>query len=490
MTSPVRVRMAPSPTGLFHIGSARTALFNYLFARHHGGQFLLRIEDTDRERSESVYEKDILAAMRWLGLDWDEGPEVGGGAGPYHQTERLALYPPIAKQLLDSGQAYQCFCTREELEAERESQRAAHEPPRYSGRCCHLSANEALARKAEGREPVIRFKIPGARVGYFDLIRGEIETDTALSGDFVIQKADGMPMYNFANVVDDHLMAITHVIRGEDHISNTPKQIMLYEAMGWTPPEFAHLPLILNQDRSKMSKRSGPTAVADYRESGYLPEAVINFLVLLGWAPSNDEEMFTLDRLIADFTLDRVQSSPAVFNLDKLNWFNGQYIRALDTKKLLDLVRPHLVWQLRDALPVEQADLDAKLEPILPLIQERLVTLSAVGELAGFFFLDGLAYDQAELLPKKREANETAVALGHLHAQLSGLERWTTERIEQVLRRAVEELGWTVGELFMLVRLSVTGKKATPPLFETMAVLGQTVSLERLAAAQIFLDPA
>jgi len=470
--------MAPSPTGLFHIGSARTTLFNYLFARHHGGKFVLRIEDTDLERSQAEFEQNILDALRWLGLEWDEGPDIGGTFAPYHQSRRLDTYQQYAQKLLESGAAYPCFMTSAELTAEREAQVAAKQPPRYSGNSRDLTPEQIAAYREEGRPEVLRFQIESRQLTYNDLIKGEITVDTSLFGDPVILKADGMPTYNFAAVVDDHLMEISHVIRGEDHISNTPKQILIYEALGWQSPEFAHIPLILNSDRSKMSKRSGPVSVTAYQEQGYLSSALINYLVMLGWSPGNDQELFSLHDLVDKFELRQIQTSPAIFNLDKLDWFNGQYLRQLSLSELTEAVSPFIKAQIG-----ESALADSNyLQKILPLVHERLQKLSDIGELIDFFFQEEISCET--VLPTgKHSAKEGSQVLSDLADSLEKLPNWDIETIEKLLRNIVSEIGWKVGELFMLTRLSVTGKKATPPLFETIAVLGRDVSASRLRQA-------
>ena len=320
----MRLRFAPSPTGPFHIGGARSALFNWLLARKHGGKLVLRIEDTDLERSSKESEENIKAALRWLGMDWDEGPEVGGPYGPYYQTQRLDIYRQYTEQLLASGQAYHCYCTEEELETERQALLAKGETPRYGGRCRNLSEEEKAALEAAGRKPVVRFRVPeGQDIVFQDMVRETVRFESAGVGDFVIVKSDGIPVYNYAVVIDDMLMKITHVIRAEEHLSNTPRQWLLYKALGFEAPQFGHISLILGKDRSKMSKRHGATSVEQYRQLGYLPEAIVNFLALLGWAPPGEEELFTSQELIEKFSMDRVAKNPAVFDVDKLNYINA-----------------------------------------------------------------------------------------------------------------------------------------------------------------------
>ncbi len=475
----IRVRMAPSPTGLFHIGSARTTLFNYLYAKRYGGKFILRIEDTDQARSTREFEQDIIAGIQWLGLDFDEGPGKSGEFGPYYQMQRLDLYQQTAQEMLDKKLAYRCYCTAAELEAEREQQRQNKQPPKYSGKCRHLSAAQIADYEADGRSSVVRFSMPEKVVAFVDLIKGEIKVDIGLSGDLVILKTDGVATYNFANVVDDHLMRISHVIRGEDHISNTPKQIVMYEAMGWEIPQFAHIPLILNQDRSKMSKRSGPTSVTSYREEGFLPEALVNFLSLLGWSPGTDREMFSLADLEQAFDVTKVQSSPAVFNMDKLLWFNGQYLRLLPQADLISRCRPYLEPQLG----YWNEAVEGAIVQIMPLIFERLTKLQDVWSLCDFFFADSVAYDLGLIQPGNKTSMECQQAIELLIKELLNIQHWQTPEIETVMRAAVETSGWKIGELFMLTRIAVTGRKNSPPLFETMAVLGQSKVITRLQVA-------
>ena len=338
----VRVRFAPSPTGPFHIGGARSALFNFLFARKYGGKVILRIEDTDRERSSRGSEQDIMNSMGWLGITWDEGPDVGGEFGPYRQMERLSIYEKYVQQLFDKGYAYYCYCTEEELEALRQEQMAKGEMVRYTGRCRDLTEEERKAFEAEGRKAVVRFRVPEEEIIKInDLVRGEVSFESSGIGDFIIVKSDGVPTYNFAVVVDDHEMGITHVIRAEEHLSNTPRQVLIYNALGIPLPEFAHISLILGKDHSKMSKRHGATSINQYMELGYLPEALVNFLALLGWAPEGEEEVLSMEELIAGFSLDRVSKSPAVFDLEKLQWLNGLYIRSSDIERITRMALPY-----------------------------------------------------------------------------------------------------------------------------------------------------
>src|SRR5688572_22080773 len=376
---PKRVRMAPSPTGPLHIGTARTSLYNFLTARHLGGTYVLRIEDTDTARSTADFERDIIDNLHWLGISWDEGPQVAGGEdvgayGPYRQSQRMERYAAEVDRLLESGAAYRCWCTPEELEAVRKQQEAAKEPPRYNGRCLRLADAERDGFEAEGRAAVVRFRVEPETIRFDDLIRGEVEFDNSLLGDFVIVRGDGVPLYHFVVVVDDEAMEITHVIRGEDHLSNTPKHIALIRALGYREPRFGHIPLILNPDRTKISKRKSQTAMTAYREDGYLPEAMVNFLAFLGWSPGTEEEIFTLDELVERFDITKVHKGGAIFDGDRLDHLNGVYIRALSDEQLALRMRP---W-------IPEAIADADLVRMVPLVRERLVKLADAPELLGF----------------------------------------------------------------------------------------------------------
>ncbi len=494
----IRCRIAPSPTGPLHIGTARTALFNILFARRHGGTFVLRLEDTDVARSTQAYERDILEGLHWLGIEWDEGPAIGelgerGPYGPYRQMERLASYREAAGRLLREDRAYECFCTPEELAADRAAQEAARQPPRYVGRCAHLSAEQRAQRRAEGRQPVIRFRIGEGRVDFHDLVRGDVSIDTdALGGDLVIVRSDGTPLYHFTVVVDDAAMAISHVIRGEDHLSNTPKHILLFRALGASIPEFAHLPLILNPDRTKMSKRKSQTAVADYIAQGYVREAIINHLALLGWSPGDDEEILSFDDLSDRFDLDRVQPNGAVFDRERLDWLNGQWIRRLPDDELVERTLPFLERSVADAAATGAAVRmpDAQtLTDLLPLVRERLPRLDAIGPMVDFVFLEHIALDPSLVVPKRWDVATTAEGLLAARAAIAALGEvsFEAEELETALRALCDERGWKPGDLFMAVRVAITGRTATPPLFDTMVCLGYTRTLERLDAARVAL---
>jgi nondiscriminating glutamyl-tRNA synthetase len=491
---PIRVRIAPSPTGPLHIGTARTALFNLLFARRHGGVFVLRLEDTDLARSTLEYEKDILDGLHWLGIRWDEGPEVAGGEaigpyGPYRQSERTPAYQVALQRLLETDQAYPCYCTPEELDADRKAQQAAGEPPHYVGRCAHLTAAERAERASRGLTAAIRFRVPDRTVVFRDLVRGEVAFHTsALGGDFVIARSDGSPLYHFVVAVDDAAMEISHVIRGEDHLSNTPKHILLFEALGAPLPQFAHLPLILNADRSKMSKRKSQTAIADYIAQGFVREALVNYLALLGWSSGTEEEIFDLDELSRRFDLDRVQPGGAVFDRQRLEWLNGQWIRRLPDEELVARLAPfleaHLALLEAGGAIIRQPS-DDDLRALLPIVRERLPTLAAVGELVDYLFVEEIEVDPDLIVPKRWDRSATAAALHaarHVIAEV-GAVSFEADELEPPLRRLCEEREWRPADLFMAIRVAVTGRTATPPLFDTLVALGYARTLERLDAA-------
>jgi glutamyl-tRNA synthetase len=490
----VRVRIAPSPTGPLHIGTARTALYNYLHARHVGGTFILRLEDTDQVRSSIAYEKDILDGLHWLGLTWDEGPEVAGDAArgphaPYRQMERLPLYRDASERLLAEDRAYPCYCTPEELAEERARQEAAKQPPRYSGRCARLSPEERAAFEAAGRRPALRFRVGEGIVAFDDVVRGHVEIDTSnLGGDFVIVRADGSPLYHFTVVVDDAAMAITDVIRGEDHLSNTPKHILLFRALGFDPPRFAHLPLILNPDRTKMSKRKSQTALGDYIAQGFIREGLLNYLALLGWATGTEEEVLSLDEIVERFDIAAVHKGGAVFDRERLEWLNGQWIRRLDPDDLIDRLRPFVAAEL-EAGRIDRMPGDEELRALLPVVHERLPTLGAIGELVGFLWVDRLELDPAVLVPKRWDAATTLAGLVAAHETIAAVPEvvFEADELEPPLRALAEDRGWKAGDLFMAIRVAVTGRTATPPLFDTLVALGRDRTLERLERARDLL---
>jgi nondiscriminating glutamyl-tRNA synthetase len=488
--SDIRVRIAPSPTGPLHIGTARTALFNALFARHHGGTFILRLEDTDLARNTLAFEADILSGLHWLGITWDEGPDSAGGEdhgpyGPYRQMQRQERYAAAAADLVSRERAYPCFCTPDELEADRRAQEAAHQSPRYVGRCAALTPDERAARVAEGRTSVVRFRVPAGVIGFEDAIRGRVEIDTSnLGGDFVIVRADGTPIYHFVVVVDDAAMEISHVIRGEDHISNTPKHILLFRALGHAEPVFAHLPLILNPDRTKMSKRMSQTAVSDYIAQGFIREALVNYLALLGWSTGTEEEILTFDEIAARFDLDHVQKGGAVFDRERLEWVNGQWIRRLEDEDLITRLEPFLEAE-HVAGRIDRTPTPDEIRTVLPMIRERLPTLGAVGDLIGFLWIDDLRVDPASIVPKRWDPATTLEGLIEARRVIEavGAVSFESEEIEPPLRSLVEARGWKAGDLFMAIRVAVTGRTATPPLFDTLVALGRERTLARLDAA-------
>lgn len=480
----VRVRFAPSPTGTPHIGNIRTALFNWLFARHHGGKFILRIEDTDQARLVPAAPEAILESLRWLGLDWDEGPDVGGPYGPYYQSQRLAYYHDFAKQLVEQGSAYYCYCSRERLAVLRAEQERLKQQSGYDRRCRFLSPQERAAAEASGVQPVVRFAIPlEGETTYHDVLHGDVTVRNRVLDDFVMLKSDGYPTYHFAVVVDDHLMEISHVLRADEWIPSTPRHVLLYRALGWRPPQFAHLPIILGPDRSKLSKRHGATSVIAYKEEGYLPEAIVNFLALLGWSFDGVTELFSREELIGRFDLDRVGTTPAVFSREKLDWMNGYYIRQLSPEDLARRVTPFLVQAgllPEDELTPEQTDLVRR---TVPLLRERVKKLSEAPGIVDFCFQPSLAYDPALLVQKGITKEQTRDALVAARDRLAALSTFEAPQLEQALRDLAAELGLKTGQLFGALRVAITGRTVAPPLFESMAALGRERTLARVDAA-------
>jgi len=478
----VRVRFAPSPTGIPHVGNIRTALFNWLFARHHGGSFIVRIEDTDVTRRVEGAVEAILDSLRWLGLDWDEGPEVDGDYGPYFQSQRLEIYQEIAQRLVKQGDAYLCYCSAERLEEMRKEQARRKQPPGYDRHCRNLAEKELAEHEAKGVTPVIRFKTPLAgQIRFQDLIRGEVVFESETIDDFVLLKSDGYPTYHLANVADDHLMKISHVLRADEWLASTPRHILLYNALAYEPPEFAHLPMILGSDRAKLSKRHGATSVIEYRNQGYLPQAMVNFLALLGWSLDDRTEVISREELIRSFSIERVGKTGAIFSLEKLGWMNGVYLRQLSIDELVEQAMPFLEAGLprRVKRPISRD----YVRQIAPLIQERMRTLKEGAELADFFFLDELDYD-ADLLLERGMTRETAAkALAAGRERLEVLPTFDASSLEGILRPLAAELGLKTGQFFGLLRVATTGRTAAPPLFETMAVLGRERCLRRIDAA-------
>ena len=490
ITPPVRVRFAPSPTGFLHIGGVRTALFNWLFARHYGGQFLLRVEDTDEKRYVPGAADDMMASLRWVGIDWDEGPDVGGPHAPYVQSQRndLGIYRAYVDQLLERGQAYMSFTTEEELERMRaEAAERGVKAFRFRGpeRDWPLDRQRELA--AAGKPYTVRLKTPlDGTTSFSDLIRGgdQITVSNGELQDIVLLKSTGMPVYHLAHLVDDHLMGITHVMRSEEWVPSTPYHVLIYAALGWRAPVFAHVPAVLRPDgRGKLSKRKDDVATNRFWERGYLAEAMFNYLALQGWSYDDKTELMTRDEVIERFTIDRVQASPARWNPDKLRDMNGIYIRKLPAGEVAERIAPFLsAAGLIGAPPSD--DERAYVARLVPLIHERLEELGEAPELLEFFFRDVAYPDPALLVPKKMDAAGTAAALAAAHARLFALETWSEGQLEEELRALAEELGLKVGQLFGAIRVAITGRTVAPPLFETLAALGRDRSLARLEAAQ------
>ncbi len=527
----IRTRFAPSPTGFLHIGSCRTALFNYLFAKKYRGRIVLRIEDTDIERSKSEFESDIIENLKWLGIDWDEGPapisqkEIGefpisnsqfskerkyiGNYGPYRQSERVEIYKKYLKKLLEENKAYYCFCSEEEIEAMKQEQISRGVPSRYNGKCAKLPSEEVKKRLDKEQPAVIRFKVPEKKVSFVDIIRGKVEFDAGLLGDIIIAKNLNTPLYNFAAVVDDFEMKITHIIRGEDHLSNTPKQILLQEALGFSRPIYAHLPLILGPDKSKLSKRHGTMAVAEYKKLGYLPEAIINFLAFLGWNPGTEREIYSLPSLIKDFSVEKIQKSGAIFNIKKLDFLNGFYIRQKSLQKLTEMCLPYLI-ESRFIEPIllpeqyppayrgmvisqiykiietgEKVNFDY-LKKFVALYQERLKKLSEIIELTDFFFKDALDYEKSLLRWKDAADEEIKFSLDRLLETLSKIKEgdWDKQNIEKTL---IPFLIGDRGKILWPFRVALSGKKASAGPFEIAEILGKNKTLKRIERARELL---
>lgn len=474
MSDKVRLRIAPSPTGDPHVGTAYMALFNKAFAHGHGGKFILRIEDTDQTRYNAGAEREIVASLAWLGLTPDEGPGLGGDYGPYVQTQRSALYQQAAQKLIELGHGYRCFCTRERLEELHREQAARKEPPRYDRHCLHLSQEELERNLAKGKPYTVRLRVPDeGTTSFTDLIRGEITFENRVLNDPILLKSDGLPVYHLAVVVDDHAMEISHVVRAEEWISSTPLHVLLYQYFGWELPKFAHMPLLRNADRSKISKRKNNTSIKWYREQGFLPEAMINFLALMGWSMPDGSELFAYDDIEREFSFDRVTTGGPVFDLVKLTNINGKYIRMLSDDELYERLQPYL--------PV---DIDrARVREIAPVIKDRLTRLGEFTELTRFFFAPP-DYDASLLAPKKSTPENALTALTKMRDLLADLpEPWAHEEWESRMRALAAELGMKAGELFMTLRVAVTGSTVSPPLFESMEILGREEVLKRVDTA-------
>ena len=486
MSDNVRVRYAPSPTGFPHIGNVRTALFNWLFARRHGGKFIVRVEDTDQARLVPGAVESILDGLEWLGVDWDEGPRVGGPVGPYLQSERLDLYRDAADRLIAQGNAYRCYCTRERLAEVREEQQREKLSIGYDRHCRTLPGAERERLESSGSPSVVRFAMPvsgGTEVD--DLIRGHVEWQNELVDDFVLIKSDGFPTYHLAVVVDDHLMEISHVLRAEEWLSSTPRHLQLYRALGYSPAKFGHLPMILGPDRAKLSKRHGATSIMEYRDAGYLPAALENFMVLLGWSLDDHSDVLPLEVVKEQFSLERVGKPAAIFDIARLDWINGVYIRQLAPERLAEQMTPFLE---RD-LPAELTPVDQEyLLRIVPLIQERLKVLGESAGMTSYFFVGELDYGDAKLVQRGMDAEGSAAALAKASEVLAGVEPFEAAGLEQALRAAGEALELRPREFFGLLREAVTARSATPPLFDVMAVLGRERVQRRISAAAGYLQ--
>lgn len=476
-----RVRIAPSPTGLLHIGTARVALFNYVFAKKHGGDFVLRIEDTDLERSEKQFTQDILDGLHWLGLTWDEGPDRGGPYGPYEQSARTSLYRTALQKLAKTGMMYECFCTPDELEHERITQAKNKQAPKYSGRCAHLTEAERDEKRGEGRASILRFRTPAKKIELQDIVRGKVTFDSALLGDFSIARDMETPLYNFAVVVDDETMKITHVIRGEDHLSNTPKQMLLIEVLGYSLPQYAHLPLILDAERRKLSKRRNKVAMNDYRDEGYLPEAMVNFMAFLGWNPKTEREIFSLPELVNEFDLSNVNASGSVFDIEKLNWLNGQYIRRMDFEELTKRTEPFFT----------KAMGKRRRTKILRVQQARMRTLKDV-QTDSEYFVKLPNYPTERLLWKTMtlEKAKESLKIAQDVCASADSEYESPEEMEAYLKAVVSGRGLKAGEFFWPLRVALSGRERSHSPFELAFALGKKETLKRIAFALDTLDAA
>ncbi|MBN1760033.1 MAG: glutamate--tRNA ligase [Chitinispirillaceae bacterium] len=483
MSDSVRVRFAPSPTGYLHVGGARSALFNYLFARHHAGTFILRIEDTDRNRFVDNALDEIYESLTWLGITWDEGPGKGGSFGPYIQSERLHLYKKHVEQLVDDGHAYYCFCSSERLARIREEQEKSKTKIGYDRHCLSLSKEEVKVKCAAGEPYVIRFRMPSGRtIKFNDFIRGDIEYQSDILDDFVLLKTDGYPTYHLANVVDDHLMEISHVLRGDEWIASTPRHVLLYEAFGWEPPQIAHLPVILSSTGGKLSKRKGAASVMDYQRAGYLPEALVNFLALLGWNPGNDREKMTIEELHGSFSLEKVSPKAAVFDEQKLEWMNGLYMAERPVPVLTGELLPLLV--AGGVVGSEFEDLPY-LEKVIGLLRERSKRLTDLVDAARYFFVDPESYE--EKADRKHFTAENAGYLQTLKEKLESLPEFSKAELETALRTTAEALGVSTGKLIHPVRLAVSGVSFGPGLFDLLELAGRERVLRRIDVAVAYI---
>lgn len=475
----IRVRIAPSPSGNLHIGTARTALFNYLFAKKTGGKFILRIEDTDLERSNPEFTKNIYDSLKALGLDWDEGPDVGGAFGPYQQSDRFDIYPKYAQELIDKGFAYECFCTQEDLEAEKAASIENKTAYKYSGKCRNLTDEDRAKFKSQGVIPSIRFKVIEDEIIFNDLVKGELKFDGSLIGDFVIMKSNGTPTYNFAVVVDDMSMKISHIIRGEDHISNTPKQILIYDAFGVKPPEFGHLGMILAPDRTKLSKRHGASAVSEFVEKGYLTEALVNFVALLGWSPSDGNEIKSLEEIAQDFRINDVSSSNSIFEYDKLNWMNGQYIKKMDIKALTQRVKKYL--SCYDLSQLSESNLEKTVE----ITREPLTILSEITDAVSYFF--GIDVEIDEKVKNEVLCSENSLKV--LEKVVNEIQNWDFSNSEMLheqlaqIRNHFKELGIKSKDTMWAIRAALTGRVHGADICAVIEILGADVCESRIKKA-------
>lgn len=482
MEKKLKVRFAPSPTGPFHIGGARSALFNWLVARHADGTFLVRIEDTDLKRSTKESEENIKDSLKWLGMNWDEGIDVGGPHGPYRQTERLDLYKKEVQRLLDEGKAYYCYCSAEELEKSRKAQLDAGKTPIYDEHCRHLTEEEKAKYEAEGRKPVVRLKVRKDGVFAFDdMVRGHVEFQAAGVGDFIIMKSDGIPVYNFAVVIDDAFMEVTHVIRAEEHLSNTPRQLAIYEALGYKPPKFGHISLILGEDHKKMSKRHGATSVTEYRNMGYLPEAVVNYLALLGWTPKGEQEIFTEEELIKQFSMKRVSSNDAVFDINKLNWINFQYMKKLDADQLYALIFPFLVkaGYVEESVTEEKKDW---LKKVIWFMKDHIYFAGQAAEELKFFFEDMPALTDEDVLAIMK-AETSGKLLRAFIEDLKALETFDQAEIKKCFNACMKAQEIKGKAAYEPTRIALTGATQGPGMFEMMELFGREKTMDRLEAA-------
>ncbi len=480
MSNEIRVRYAPSPTGHLHIGNARTALFNYLYARNLGGKFIIRIEDTDKKRNIEGGEQSQLKYLKWLGIDWDESVDVGGEFGPYRQSERNDIYKKYYTELLDRGLAYKCYCTEEEIEAEREEQVKNNETPKYSGKCRHLTKEEQAKLEAEGRQPSIRIKVPENVVYEFeDMVKGSVSFESETIGDYVIVKKDGTPTYNFAVAIDDHLMEISHVLRGDDHITNTPKQLMVYDALNWERPVFGHMTLIVNESRKKLSKRDESIIqfIEQYEELGYLPEALFNFITLLGWSPEGEEELFTKDEFIKIFDAARLSKSPALFDQNKLAWMNNQYIKKADFNKVIELALPHLV---KAGLVKENrsSEEDHWVHNLIGLYQEQMSCGADIVSLSTLFFSEEIEYD--EEAKEVLSGEQVKAVLSSFKEELDALSEWNADNIKAAIKKVQKATGQKGKNLFMPIRVAATGQTHGPDLPKAIELLGSSKIEKRL----------